>query len=164
MPKRSKNSPHAKEDCPIEFCWGTFCRLSLQEPGSQEFSLISVLPTLKAILQFKPGASKNLIVSLGPLCAYSVFRRKAGFEGELQVSLDVDIDFPEQKSLSKALLLFAREHQSCQAIMKFMNPTINTNSTLGTKEFSCQVTFRYGNNVLSTVKLPVAIEVIKNHE
>ncbi len=159
MSKSKEKLPiNLENECPVEFHWGTFCRQALQEPGNTDFSLITVLPTLKMIM--KGSGPLPEIIPLETMCVYTVFKRKPNFSGTLQIPLEIEIDFPGRKSeAGRNILVLGPDHNFCQSVVKLINPAIAVPLKLGIQEFTCQTLLRFGNSEIASVLLPLTVEV-----
>lgn len=157
--KKSTNN----EQCPIEFCWGAFCKQLLQEPGTSDFSLINVVLHLKSLVH-KSKRVQLPQLGIGSIFVYSAFRRKPGADGAFVVDLNADIDFPGQRSDGTARLEFAEDHKFGQLGMKFMNPILPSGLKPGNHEFEARIIFKFGYNEIGRVVMPITIEVIEVDE
>jgi hypothetical protein len=140
----------------LEFKWGTFCRMVLQEPDTKETSLVGVMPGLDVTIGVLEGQESTKLVLPITLCVHAVFRvvrspKEAGFEPfEAVLSLN-------ELNMTMPLNVEVKPNDTHASInLRLLNPG-GLPLVAGLQTFS--VGFRHNGKYLDKIELPISVKV-----
>ena len=158
MPSKQTKKP--ENECPVTFCWATFCKNVLQEHDSSERSLIGLLPGLRGGVSLPSSeVDEKVALALGTMYVHAVFKRKEAFSGPLNVNFTVDIRFENQESAANVSLNFSENNDYGQLSLKLANPSIEIPRNIGQYKLRAEVQFNVDSQPIGKVEMPITIDV-----
>lgn len=156
--KTSKYLPSADlKDAPVEFCWATFCKAILER--GTERTLYNVLSSMKAdILVSGEPDSKDIQMPLQELALYSLFKRKAGFEGQIDYPVVLEIENLET-DLKELTVSLPPDASHSQQTVNFQRASVGIPSSEGEHFVTFRAFFKSGNKILGSAEFLVKARV-----
>jgi hypothetical protein len=154
-----------KNEVPVRFVWGTFCRKAIIDKDTGSMSLIEIIPGLKSSVELHKSEnsseeSSQLLIDLGEIDIVSTFEKKANSREELKLELELEAMFPASVGTKITISLFIDADndytffKSHISRLAFPVPMIE-----GSYPYSVQFCYRFENQEIGKVELPILVSV-----
>lgn len=159
MPRKNRT-----DELPIEFCWATFCKAVLDKKA--EKTLYGVMPSLRIEIGIgaeesgKEGSPEKILIPLGDISVYALFKRRPGFDGPLSVPIQFETSGPNFLERPELKVVMSEQNIHSQQVLNFMQANIEVPTKKGRHRKDMVLTFKSGNIELGKVELNLDITVI----
>lgn len=146
------------ENIELKLRWGTFCKAVALEPGTNETTVIGILPALKIAAQVLTGLDEKLPIYLPiPLWLHVSFICKNNTSEAAKLNLEMALSISEQIHKEIVPVTIAPAEVS-----SILNLRINTPN--GIPLYSglqiLKATFTYNGKNLGAIELPISVDVV----